>query len=213
MNSHIHRRAFLYGAAAGVTGSLLAGCAPGDQTATTTAPADGTSSKLRLVPGGYTPEDFENCMRTRFGTGEPIYWYGVGDASTFPDGKMFMRTEGYDTGRLLSLDTDKSEAVGLTRKMIVLRDPVSGEILKGPDGKPAWLNNFTYQLFNMRLQDGFLVYDVEAGAGEFRNTVSDGLGRSEVQHLPGHDGVHDTCQLFDAGCGRYRRRSESLGEL
>ena len=185
MNSHIHRRDFLYGAAAGVTGSLLAGCAPGDQTATTPSRTDTGNSKLRLVPGGYSPEDFENCIRTRFGTGDPIYWYGVGDASTFPAGKMFMRTEGYDTGRLLSLDTEKSEAVGLTRKMIVLRHPVSGEILKGPDGEPAWLNNFTYQLFRMRLQEGFLVYDVEAGAGEFRNTVSDVLNRSEVQHYPG----------------------------
>jgi len=185
MNSHIHRRTFLYGAAAGVTGSLLAGCAPGGPTDTTSPSTDTTDSKLRLVPGGYTPADFENFVRTRYGTGEPVYWYGVGDASTFPDGKMFMRTEGYDIGRLWSLDTEKSEAVGLTRKMIVLRDPVKGEILKGPDGKPAWLNNFTYQLFKMRLQDGFVVYDVESGAGEFRTTTSGGLGRSEVQHLPG----------------------------
>jgi hypothetical protein len=186
MNTQMHRRNFLYGAAAGVTGSLLAACDTGSQTTMTPPPTDTMRSKLRLVPGGYSPQDFANFIRTRFGTsGDPVYWYGVGDASTFPDGKMFMRTEGYDTGRLLSLDTEKSEAVGLTRKMIVLRDPSSGEILKNADGKPAWLNNFTYQLFNMRLQDGFLVYDVEAGAGQFRKTVSDGLNRSEVQHYPG----------------------------
>jgi len=153
--------------------------------ATAPEPIDTTSSKLRLVPGGYTPADFANFIRTRYGTGEPVYWYGVGDASRFPAGKMFMRTEGYDTGRLLSLDTEKSEAVALTRKLVVLRNPADGEILKGPKGEPAWLNNFTYQLFRMRLQDGFLVYDVEQGAGPVLGTISDGLNRSEVQHYPG----------------------------
>ncbi len=129
MNSHLHRRDFLCGAAVGVTGSLLAGCDTDSQRATTPPLTDTTSSPLRLVPGGYTPEDFANFIRTRYGTGDPVYWYGVGDASMFPAGKMFMRTEGYDTGRLLTLDTEKSEAVALTRKMIVLRNPATGEIL------------------------------------------------------------------------------------
>ena len=64
--------------------------------------------------------------------------------------------------------------------------PGNRGILKimGPDG-PAWLNNFTYQLFRMRLQDGFLVYEVEQGAGPFLETVSDGMHRSEVQHYEG----------------------------
>ena len=185
MNSHTDRRTFLSATAAGITGSLLAGCATGGQRAAAPEPVETTHSKLRLVPGGFTPEDFTNFIRTRYGTGEPVYWYGVGDASTFPAGKMFMRTEGYDTGRLLSLDTETSAAVALTRKLVVLRNPATGEILKGPQGEPAWLNNFTYQLFNMRLENGFLVYDVEQGAGPFLNTVSDGLNRSEVQHYPG----------------------------
>ena len=178
MNSHIDRRAFLRGTAAGVAGGMLAGYNSSGRAATT--------SKLRLVAGGYTPEDFTNFVHTRFGRdGDPVYWYGVGDASTFPDGKMFMRTEGYDIGRLHSLDSEKSKAVGLTRKMIVMRDPVSGEILKMPDGKPMWRDNFTYQLFNVRLEDGFIVYDVESGAGRFRGTTRGGPNRSEVQHFPG----------------------------
>ena len=185
MNNHLHRRDFISSAAVGVTGSLLAGCTAGGQVAAASQSADAMSSTLSLVPGGFTPEDFVSFIHTRYGTGEPVYWYGVGDASTFPAGKMFMRTEGYDTGRLLSLDADKSEAVGLTRKLVVLRNPTTGEILKGPNGEPAWLNNFTYQLFRMRLQDGFLVYDVEQGKGPFIETVSDGLKRSEIQRYPG----------------------------
>jgi hypothetical protein len=141
-------------------------------------------ASLSLVPGGFTPEDFRRYIKLRFGDGEPVYWYGIGDGTTYPDGRMFMRTEGYDTGRLHSIDTDRCEAVGLTRKLVVLRDPASGEILPGPDG-PAWLNNFTYQLFRMYLQDGFLVYEVEQGAGPFHETVTDGMHRSEVQHYEG----------------------------
>lgn len=178
MSHHIDRRGFIRGTAAGVAGSMLAGGSLG-------ARAAATNSKLRLTPGGFTPEDFANFIHTRYGTGEPVYWYGVGDASTFPDGKMFMRTEGYDIGRLHSLDPEKSEAIGLTRKLIVMRDPASGDILKTPDGKPLWRDNFTYQLFNMWLEDGFIVYDVESGAGRFRGTTHGGLNRSEIQKLPG----------------------------
>jgi hypothetical protein len=181
MSHYMDRRNFLASAAIGATSSLLTGC-----TTTSSATVNPTASvSLSLVPGGFTPEDFANFVMTRYGAGEPVYWYGVGDATTFPDGKMFMRTEGYDTGRLHSFDADKSEAVGLTRKLVVLRNPSTGEILMGPNGEPAWLNNFTYQLFRMRLQNGFLVYEVEQGAGPFLNTVSDGLNRSEVQHFDG----------------------------
>jgi hypothetical protein len=139
-----------------------------------------------LVPGGFTPDDFARYIKLRLGDGKsPVYWYGVGDASFFPKGNMFMRTEGYDTGRLHSFDADKSEAIGLTRKLVVLRNPANGEILQDPEGNPAWLNQFTYQLFKMSLKDGFLVYEVEQGKGGERETVFDGHGRSEVQRYDG----------------------------
>ncbi len=176
------RRYFLQTAALGATGSVLAGCEPGDMGS---AAPQIAMPPLRLVAGGYTPDDFARYVKLRLGEGDPVYWYGVGDSTTFPDGKMFMRTEGYDVGRLYSFDAERSEAVGLTRKLVVLRDPVSGEILTGPDGQPAWLNNFTYQLFRLSLKDGYLVYKVEQGAGPFRDTVIDGLNRSEVQRYPG----------------------------
>ena len=63
-------------------------------------------AELRLTAGGYTPEDFAKFIELRLGSGDPVYWYAIGDSTTFPDGKMFMRTEGYDTGRLHSFDRD-----------------------------------------------------------------------------------------------------------
>lgn len=140
---------------------------------------------LQLVAGGFTPELFERYIHTRFGTGDPVYWYAIGDSTTFPDGKQFMRTEGYDTGRLFAFDRDACTATGLTRKLIVMRDPATSEILTGPDGQPAWINNFTYQLFTMRLENDFLVYEAEQGAGELRNTATGGMNRSEVQQFDG----------------------------
>ena len=66
---------------------------------------------LQLVPGGFSPELFEQYIHLRFGAGDPVYWYAIGDSTTFPAGKQFMRTEGYDTGRLLAFDR---EAYGVT---------------------------------------------------------------------------------------------------
>ena len=140
---------------------------------------------LSLVPGGFTPELFTRYIHARFGHGDPVYWYAIGDATTFPDGEMFMRTEGFDTGRLIELDQDACTATGLTRKLIVMRSPVDGKILTGPDGQPAWLDNFTYQHFTMQLEDGFLTYTAEQGAGALRNTATGGNQRSEVQQFEG----------------------------
>ncbi|MEC9376406.1 MAG: hypothetical protein VYA80_08590 [Pseudomonadota bacterium] len=181
MNQYMNRRNFLTGVTLSTTGSLLVGC----EASSLVKQSSKSNYSLSLLPGRFTREDFTNFIRLRYGDGDPVYWYGVGDASTFPKGKMFMRTEGYDTGRLYSFDSEKSEAVGLTRKLVVLRDPKNGEILKGPKGEPAWLNNFTYQLFRMRLEKGYLVYEVEQGAGPFINTVIDGFERSEVQRYDG----------------------------
>lgn len=138
---------------------------------------------FRLVAGGFTPEDFERYIHVRLGDGDPVYWYAVGDGTTFPDGNMFVRNEGYDTGRLYSFDRERMEAVGLTRKFITMRNPQTGELLRGPDGQPAWVNNFTYQFFTMRLQDGYLTYEAEQGAGELLNTATGGLHRSEIQRF------------------------------
>lgn len=142
-------------------------------------------TKFRLTAGGFTAEDFERYIHVRLGDGDPVYWYAVGDGTTFPDGNMFVRNEGYDTGRLYQFDRDRSEAIGLTRKFILMRNAQTGEILKGPDGQPAWVSNFTYQLFKMRLQDGFLTYEAQQGAGDFLNTAIGGLNRSEIQKLDG----------------------------
>jgi hypothetical protein len=135
-------------------------------------------AQLRLVAGGFTPEDFARFIHVRMGDGEPVYWYGVGDAATFPGARVFMRVEGCDMGRLHAFDRARHTATALTRKMMVLRDPVSGEIMTGPDGKPAWVSHFTYQLFRFRLEDGFLAYEVDYGAGKLRGTVTGGPGRS-----------------------------------
>ena len=81
---------------------------------------------LQLTAGGFTPELFDRYIHLRFGTGDPVYWYAIGDATTFPDGQQFMRTEGYDTGRLFALDREACTATGLTRKLIVMRNSATG---------------------------------------------------------------------------------------
>ncbi|MEC7804614.1 MAG: twin-arginine translocation signal domain-containing protein [Pseudomonadota bacterium] len=183
----VSRREFLATTGTGLAALAATGCAPAQQDCIEADSKQGDTpmAKLRLTAGGYTPKDFERFIEMRLGSGEPVYWYAIGDSTTFPDGNMFMRTEGYDTGRLHSFDRDKNEAIGMTRKLIVMRDPTSGELLTGPDGEPAWVSDFTYQLFTMRLEDGFLTYESEQGSGETFNKAYGGLNRSEIQRFDG----------------------------
>ena len=114
----------------------------------------------------FPPDDFENFVHARFGHGDPIYMYAVGDALTFPDGAPMMRNEGCDMGRLYSFDKEKGEAVALTRKLIVMRNTADGEIIRGPDGQPVWMPDFTYQLFTFRLENGSVSFEAEQGGGD-----------------------------------------------
>lgn len=143
------------------------------------------ASPLRITAGGFTADDFERYINLRFGTGDPIYFYAVGDATSFPQGQVLWRNEGCDMGRIHSFDREKGEAIGLTRKLIVMRDPASGELIHGPDGQPAWMSDFTYQLFTMRLENGFVTYESEQGVGDTFGTAAGGVNRSEIQKFAG----------------------------
>ena len=39
----------------------------------------------------FDKETFEQFVEMRIGTGDPVYWYGLGVISSFPDGKVLAR--------------------------------------------------------------------------------------------------------------------------
>ncbi len=140
--------------------------------------------KGRLLAGGFTRDDFERFVDLRFGTGDPVYWYGWGGVTTFPGEKMISRIEGCDMGRLYRPDPDKAEAQLLSRKLTVSRDAQTGEVLTLPDGSPMWMKEFPYQYFNIRLENGFIIFDTEQGAGDYLTKLTSGFN-SEIQKFDG----------------------------
>jgi len=140
--------------------------------------------KGRLLAGGFTRDDFERYVNLRFGTGDPVYWYGWGGATTFPGEKMVARIEGCDMGRLYRPDSDKPEAQLLARKFTLSRDPETGEILTLPDGSPMWMKEFPYQYFKIWLENGIIHFETEQGAGDNLTKMTSGHN-SEIQRFEG----------------------------
>ncbi len=136
----------------------------------------------RLSAGGFSRDDFERYVDCRYGTGGPVFWYGWGGFTTVPGGQMFARTEGYEVGRLYRPNPDEPEVHLLNRKLMVFRNPQTGEAIQLPDGSPMWLSDYTYQHIRTRLEDGRLSSYAEQGVGDAYGEVTGGQN-TEVQHF------------------------------
>ncbi len=134
---------------------------------------DGKESVMNknATPGPTVPrnvfdrETFEQFVEMRIGTGDPIYWYGTGVISSYPDGKVLARVEGVDLGRLHRPDPDVPLAHMYTRKFIVFRDPETNELMHDEAGDVIF-RGFPYQFFTTWLEGDVLRTDIESGAGD-----------------------------------------------
>jgi len=117
---------------------------------------------------GATPfdrETFRQFVAMRVGTGAPVFWYGIGEVSTYPDGRRVLLIEGCDTARLIRPAESPDEAWQLSRKYYVFRDPETNAVIKEYNGKPAPPIAYPYQYLTFRLEGGRVVTSVEQGAG------------------------------------------------
>ncbi|MBM4216222.1 MAG: hypothetical protein FJ173_08645, partial [Gammaproteobacteria bacterium] len=78
---------------------------------------------------GFTSEIFKQWVDMRVGEGQPVYWYAVGIAYTFPEGRPVMRIEGIDAARLETTLSSDSDAHQISRKIFVYRDITTNAIL------------------------------------------------------------------------------------
>ena len=115
--------------------------------------------------GGFDEELFEVFLSARVGTGDPVYWYSIGEVYSYPDGTLRARLEGFDTARLVRDPDQKHTAYQLSRKTFVYRDPVTDEIFREVDGKPATHIKYPYQYITYRLDGDKMVTLVEQGSG------------------------------------------------
>jgi len=134
-----------------------------------------------LGRSGFDRETFEQFVEMRIGTGDPVYWYGLGVISSYPDGKVLARVEGVDIGKLHRPDPNVPLAHFYTRKFVVFRDPETNEIIRDEAGEVI-LRGFPYQLFTVSLDGDVLRTDIESGAGERLSKFSAGI-ENEVRKI------------------------------
>ena len=118
-----------------------------------------------VTRNGFDRETFEEFVEMRIGSGDPIYWYGLGVISSYPDGKILARLEGVDLGRLHRPDPNVPMAHMYTRKFIVFRDPETNELMHDEAGDII-LRGFPYQFFTVSLDGDVLRTDIESGSGD-----------------------------------------------
>lgn len=114
---------------------------------------------------GFTPEIFKKWADMRVGQGQPVFWYAVGVAYTYPEGKAVMRLEGIDAARLETKLSNATEAHQVSRKVFVYRDVETNAILREWQGKPLPPIAYPYQYITYSLRGNGVETVVEQGAG------------------------------------------------
>lgn len=115
---------------------------------------------------GFDQELFDIFVEARAGKGgTPVYWYSFGEVYAYPEGRLLLRIEGFDTGRLLRDENARNVAYQLSRKIFVYEDAATGKILKEYNGQPVTHIQYPYQYITYRLEGDRLVTFVEQGSG------------------------------------------------
>lgn len=124
--------------------------------------------------GGFTAEIFETFIESNMGLdGSPVYFYSTGTVREFPGGRLLANIEGVDMARLLRRDDDGT-AHKAARKMYILRDPETDEVIELIGGQPNTRYFYPYQYMQFRLAGDRLVGTSTQGAGEQVRTVDIG---------------------------------------
>lgn len=114
---------------------------------------------------GFTPALFETFVSARAGAGQPVWWYSIGTVRALASGELLFNMEGFDAARLLPRARGSAEAVQLSRKVYVMRDPASNAVVESFEGRPATPIAYPYQLITYRLAGDSVDTFVEQGAG------------------------------------------------
>jgi hypothetical protein len=119
---------------------------------------------LRSAGPGFDRDSFKQFVTLRAGTGNPVYWYAIGEVYSYPEGKRLLTIEGSDTARMVT-SNEPDTAIQLSRKVFVYRDPVTNEILKEYKDQPVTRIAYPYQFITYKLQGERLATFVEQGSG------------------------------------------------
>lgn len=129
---------------------------------------------LSSYAGGFDAELFERFVDSNMGSdGKPVYYYSTGTVKTFPGGELLANIEGVDMARLLRRDPDGTVHKA-SRKMFILRDPRTSEVIERIDGKALDDYFYPYQYMTFRLDGSLLRGTATQGAGAAKHSVDVG---------------------------------------
>jgi hypothetical protein len=115
------------------------------------------------VAQGFTPDLFEQFTTMRVGTGEPVYWYCIGEIYEYPSGKLLAKVEGVDTARMIKSESNTTKILQLSRKIFFYRDAKTNKVLKEIDGQKVEPIAYPYQQITYELRDGKMFANVVQG--------------------------------------------------
>ncbi len=124
--------------------------------------------------GGFDAELFERFVDSNMGLdGKPVYYYSTGTVKTFPGGELLAYIEGVDMARLLRRDPDGTVHKA-SRKMFILRDPRTREVIEQIGGKSNDSYFYPYQYMTFRLDGDRLLGTATQGKGAAKFSVDIG---------------------------------------
>lgn len=111
----------------------------------------------------FTPELFRQFTEMRIGTGEPVYWYCIGEVYEYPSGKLIATVEGVDTARLIKSESNELKKLQLSRKVFFYKDPKTNEVMREYKGKKVEPIAYPYQQITYEYKDGKMLSGVVQG--------------------------------------------------
>jgi hypothetical protein len=116
-----------------------------------------------LFAQGFNGKLFKEFTEMRIGTGEPIYWYCIGELYEYPNGKLVAKVEGIDTARFMKSESNSTKALQLSRKIFFYRDVKTNEVLRELNGMKVEPIAYPYQQITYELKGDKMVTSVVQG--------------------------------------------------
>ena len=111
----------------------------------------------------FNAELFKQFADMRVGTGEPVYWYCIGEIYEYPSGKLIAKVEGIDTARLIKSASSDTKKLQLSRKIFFYRDVKTNDVLREINGLKVEPIAYPYQQITYELKDGKMMTSVVQG--------------------------------------------------
>lgn len=121
----------------------VASCSPAGQKADAGTVSSDFPNPASAEAFGWTPERYETWVKSRAGTGDPVYWYSVGTLRAFPGGELLYKFEGYDTARAKRVSPKMTEQY--SRKVYIYRDKDTNAVVREVNGEAVEPIAYPYQ--------------------------------------------------------------------